>query len=398
MARPLYFDWAISTLFGWGVYGLNLLRHWSAVSGSPAFSLSPIHLESLAGMDPLGLRAIAQKLVDSDQLRLQRALEIGARAPLDGTVLHSLGNRFLGSTRPSQGGTSGRVTAGVIFFEDTNLPDAPAIAAEYDVIVTGSSWCEEVLRARGIYNVATVFQGIDPSVFHPAPRAGSLAGRFAVFSGGKLERRKGQDIVLLAFRAFAARHPDAVLVTSWHSPWPITALTVNLNPNIAPVVLTGDGKLDPARWAYANGIAEQQFIDLGVVPNHLMARVLREMDVAIFPNRCEGGTNLVAMECMACGVPTILADNTGQRDLIATGSPYPLTVQRDVAPVGSGTDGWGETDVDEVVAALEHAYANRDDASRRGLAGAAAMQGWSWKNQIGRLHSALRLPEARAAA
>jgi glycosyltransferase involved in cell wall biosynthesis len=39
-------------------------------------------------------------------------------------------------------------------------------------------------------------------------------------------------------------------------------------------------------------------------------------DIAVFPNRAEGGTNLVAMECIASGIPTILNPETGQRDLL----------------------------------------------------------------------------------
>jgi glycosyltransferase involved in cell wall biosynthesis len=210
-----------------------------------------------------------------------------------------------------------------------------------------------------------------------------------VFSGGKLERRKGQDLVLLAFAAFAARHPDAVLVTAWHSPWPVTALTVNANPAIAPVQLTSEGRLDPPAWAASNGVSAEHFIDLGVVPNHLMPRVLREMDVAVFPNRCEGGTNLVAMECMACGVPAIVASNTGHRDLIATGAAYSLRRQGPVPDGDGGTEGWGESDIEEIVAGLEHFHANREKARRRGAAGAVAMQDWSWRNQIVRLHDAL---------
>jgi hypothetical protein len=42
-----------------------------------------------------------------------------------------------------------------------------------------------------------------------------------------------------------------------------------------------------------------------------MPQILREIDVAVVPNRFEGGTNLVAMECMACGMPVILSANTG---------------------------------------------------------------------------------------
>lgn len=388
MNHALYFQWTISTLFGWGVYGLNLLRHWQKAAGTPAYCIGQIQLESLGGMDPLSLRTLAQPLVDSDQMRIRLATQ-GSGGPLDGIVLHSLGNRFGGAKLPSAGGVTGRSTCGVIFFEDTILPDAAAIAGQYDLIITGSTWNEQVLRANGVSNVRTVIQGIEPATFHPSPCSDALEGRFAIFSGGKIEQRKGQDLVLLAFRAFAERHPEAILVTAWHSPWPIAALTVNSNPRIAPISLTAEGKLDVNAWAAANGLSADQFLDVGAIPNHLMARVLREMDVAVFPNRCEGGTNLVAMECMACGLPTIISDNTGHQDLVATGAPYPLTRQGAVISADVGTSGWGECDVDEIVESLEHVWANREEARRRGMAGAEAMAKLNWRNQIGCLRDAL---------
>jgi glycosyltransferase involved in cell wall biosynthesis len=391
MRDPLYFQWGISTLFGWGVYGLNLLRHWQAVSGSPAYGIGQIDLDSLRGMDPLSLRALAQPLVDSDQMRIRLAGEGGPSGPLDGIVLHSLGNHFAGSTLPRAGGVTGRATCGVIFFEDTNLPSPRDICSDYALIVAGSSWCEEVLRAKGVENVTTVIQGIDPSLFHPAPRADALAGRFAVFSGGKLEHRKAQDLVVLAFRAFAQRHPEAILVTAWHSPWAAPALSLNRNPKIAPIALTAEGKVDMAAWVAANGIDAGQYFDLGPIPNHLMPRVLREMDVALFPNRCEGGTNLVAMECMAAGLPTILSDNTGHKDLTATGTAFTLTRQAPVLAEDIGTEGWGESDVEEIVERLETVWRDREGARRKGLAGAEALAKLSWRNQIAALHEVLAL-------
>lgn len=389
MKWPVYFQWSVSALFGWGVYGLNLLRYWQGISGSSAYSLTKIDLESLRGSDALTLRALAQPLVDSDHLRIRFEAEGEAMSPLDGVVLHSLGNHFNGSKWPGEGGVTGKRTCGVIFFEDTNLANAREICGRYDLIVAGSTWCEEVLRAKGVGNVTTVIQGVDPSLFHPAPRSGSLDGRFAVFSGGKLEIRKGQDLVLLAFRQFAARHPEAILVTAWHSPWALPALTLNSNPAVAPIALDAEGRIDIAGWVAANGIDPAQFIDLGPVPNHAMARMLREMDVAVFPNRCEGGTNLVAMECMACGVPTILANNTGHKDLVATGGSFALDRQGSVTLAEYGTEGWGESDVEEMVEALEAAWANREAARLRGLAGAEALAKLSWRNQIAQLHDTL---------
>jgi glycosyltransferase involved in cell wall biosynthesis len=389
MTHPLVFIWGLSALHGWGVYGVNLLRHWPKTAGAPAYCGADIHLESFSGMDPLALRALAPTLLNSSQLRAKGSFEPGNNAPFDGIVLHSIGNRFTGSAPPGQPSFTGRINCAATFFEDTVLPDAVNAASRFALIVAGSTWCEEVLRANGVTNVKTVIQGIDPSVFHPAPRSGAMEGRFAVFSGGKLEHRKGQDLAVLAFRAFAQRHPEAVLVSAWHSSWPNIAVTLNGNPRTARVPFLEDGKLDTTGWIRANGIPENQFIDVGSIPNHLMARVMREMDVGIFPNRCEGGTNLVAMECMACGVPAIVSNNTGHKDLVATGAPYALMRQCPVTFGDVGTDGWGESDVDEIVEMLEQVWANREEARRRAAAGAEAMAAWNWRNQIGQLHEAL---------
>ena len=390
MKQPLLFDWGVSTLYGWGVIGLNLLRYWPAAAGTPVYCGGQIHIDSLGGMDPLSLRALAPALLENGRLR-GRWPELMAESggKFEGAVLHALGNRFSGGKRPSEGGLSGVATAAIMVFEDTTLPDALEIAHEYDVVITGSSWCESVLREKGVTNIATVIQGIDPALFHPAPRSGALGDRFAVFSGGKLEFRKAQDLVLLAFRAFAERHPEAVLVTAWHSPWPEVAVTLNHNPAIEPVTKNEDGKIDAAAWARVNGLREDQFIDVGAIPNHLMARVLREMDAALFPNRCEGGTNLVAMECLACGIPTIVSDNTGQKDLVATGAPYPLTRQRSVEFDSVGTEGWGESDIDEIVEALERVWRDRQAAHRRGAFGAAVMDDWAWPCFTERLRDTL---------
>jgi len=388
MKQPLYFDWGVSMLFGWGVYGLNLLRHWPRVSGAPALSMAQIQLESFAGSDPLTLRALTDGLVASDAFRVSLAQHGDKKPKLDGLVLYGLGNALSGTQPPSAGGYKGDMTAAAIFFEDTSLPDVKKKAKDYQLIVTGSSWCEEILRSRGVDNVATVIQGIDPAVFHPAPRSDLLAGRFAVFSGGKIEHRKAQDLVLLAFKAFAQRHPEAILVTAWHSPWPIAAITINRNPAISPISFTESG-VDIGGWAAANGVGPDQFIDLGAIPNHQMARVLREMDVALFPNRCEGGTNLVAMECMACGVPVILSKNTGHLDLTSTGGTYDLDKQAAVIADDKGTEGWGESDIEEIVEKLEQVWRDRAEARRRAAIAAAAMAEMSWHRQIGKLHDTL---------
>jgi glycosyltransferase involved in cell wall biosynthesis len=105
------------------------------------------------------------------------------------------------------------------------------------------------------------------------------------------------------------------------------------------------------------------------------------MDVALLPSRCEGGTNLVAMECMACGVPVILSANSGHLDLIEDDNCFALVQQGELtgreAAFGE-VAGWGESDIDEAVEALERVYAHRDEARQRGMRGAATLSRFTW--------------------
>jgi glycosyltransferase involved in cell wall biosynthesis len=231
--------------------------------------------------------------------------------------------------------------------------------AKYDLLVTASHWNADLLRANCRKPVAIVFEGIDPSLFHPGPRSGLLdPGRFYIFSGGKVELRKGHDLVLLAFREFSRRHAEAMLVTLWHSPWP--QLSIGFQGRLEePLGATREGAIDVKNWVAKNGIDPEKVIELAPVPNAMMPAILREMDCALAPSRAEACTNLLAKEAMACGVPVILAPNTGVKDLIAADNAIALTRQTAVREDGAGSrEGWGDSDIDEIVEALERLYSD----------------------------------------
>ncbi len=249
-----------------------------------------------------------------------------------------------------------------------------------------------MLKANCSKRVEIVFEGIDPSQFHPAPKSGVLdKSRFYIFSGGKVEFRKGHDLVLLAFREFSRRHDDAVLVTVWHSPWP--QLSVGFQGKLEfPLELTSQGVIDVKKWVAGNGIDPAKIIEIGQVPNASMPSLLREMDCALAPSRAEACTNLLAKEAMACGVPVILAANTGVKDLIAEGNALPLTRQRAVRDYPlAGTEGWGESDVEEIVEALERLYSDTALRSGIGEAGAAWIveERRTWSNHARQMKSLL---------
>ncbi len=191
------------------------------------------------------------------------------------------------------------------------------------------------------------------------------------FFPGKLEFRKAQDLVLTAFRIFQQRHPEALLVTAWHSPWPNVANTITESPltRLAPEI-GPDGVLKIKEWAVHYGIPEHAFVDLGFVNRAQIPSIMAECHAAVFPNRCEGATNLVAMEAMACGVPVILSANTGHLDLIQPNIANPdncwaLTRQTPLfAPLGNRR-GWMESSVEEIVKQMEAIHRNQTEAKAR---------------------------------
>jgi hypothetical protein len=56
--------------------------------------------------------------------------------------------------------------------------------------------------------------------------------QFVIFSGGKFELRKGQDIVIKAFQIFHDKHKDALLVNSWFNQWSFSMQTMAASPYI----------------------------------------------------------------------------------------------------------------------------------------------------------------------
>ena len=374
--------WQLSDQHGWGVYAFNLALE--LIRNGPC---PPLLLESPKMLEfPPDLERTFAPYIE-EQAALLAEIENADRQAILNTVacLFVFGNMFLGA--PINQMVRGRANIGLIAYEIAHF-DASARerAAFLDCILATSSWNRDYLETIGFGNVEFVSQGIDTERFKPAPRLDAGDGRFRIFSGGKLEFRKGQDTVLAAFRQFHQRHPDCILVTTWHNPWPGSARSIAGSPHldVAPAVVEG-ASIDIASWATANGVPDDAFEDLGIVPNLHMPSILHGMDVAVFPNRCEGGTNVVAMEAMACGVPCILSANSGHLDIISGDNCYPLTDQAPMPDEDDPADVWRESSLDEIIECLERVYTDRDDAARRGRAGSEFMTGLSWHAQVSKI-------------
>lgn len=381
VSAPIIIGWQVGVPSGWGTYGLNLAVQLCAKGVE-------IGLPFLA--NTINVTADQQSIIQPALDGHARYASFGKGDPhkrLNSTFLRALGDGL--DFPPFLDDWSGKPDIGVVFFESAEFPvENLERAAKLDAVITGSSWNAEVLEQAGLRNVFNCPQGIDPALFHPGPRPEKYDDRYTIFSGGKLEYRKGQDLVVAAFKRFHKMHPEALLVTAWHNPWPEAAKSLSASTHTETVPgIDGRGVLDVSGWLQSEGLPPEAFVDLGAMANGEAPDVLRDMDVAIFPNRCEGGTNLVAMEAMACGVPCIVSRNTGHLDLFGEETCIGIDLQIPLGEVMGRKDlqGWGESSVEELVQKMEFAFSNQDKARSIGLNGTKFMADWSWSSQVDRM-------------
>jgi len=382
----LALTWALSSLGGYGIYGLQIAMQFLRRGGKKfvaTHKTGVVILPTLtkARLNPILFAAqqISQKLQENPDELLQ----------LSHPVLYAVGNNCAGFE--GQDRIRGTFNVGCAALEHTDFSDAAKeYAKNYDCFIAISRWNEQYLKSLDLAPVHLCHQGIDASLFTPLPSTGLWKDRFLVFSGGKFEFRKGQDIVTAAFKRFHEKHKDALLVTAWSTLLPIDTEPFTLAGHCQTVPeIDAQRGLMAGKWLLEQGLPQGSFIELPYTPNMLMPSILNDCHAALFPNRCEGGTNLVPMESAVCGVPTIVSNNTGQKDLVDLLGFTALTEQRSVkrASQQASTEDWGESSVEECVMALERIYDNYQAEKTKALALAEKVKQWEWGTQNEKLLS-----------
>jgi glycosyltransferase involved in cell wall biosynthesis len=382
---PVLLDWPASNIHGWGILGLNIFMAWAQDRDLQPLMGAPIVETNLIGYDESRTAALAEAIDESNSFQPSLARFRAAAARIEMPIVKGFGNGLV-----DPGGVIGTPNIGRCIFEDTRLEGLDDKLANCDVVLCASRFNADLLKAKSKKRVEIIHEGVDTSLFRPGPRTGLLdQGKFYIFSGGKVEYRKGHDLVLLAFKEFSRRHDDAVLVTAWHSPWPQLSVGFKGKAN-APLELAADGTIHVKKWVAMNGINPDKVIEIKQIANPLMPGVLCDMDCALFVSRAEACTNLPAKEAMACGIPVILAANTGVKDIIDGGNCLALTRQKPIHDFTEcGTEQWGESEVEEILHALERLYADSSYRHKMGGDGAAWIlaRGRTWANHARQLKS-----------
>ena len=372
----LYLIMPRGTNHGWGICGKYLACEISKLD-KLTYITEPFTAEDVGDeLDQRNLRAIFCSLEE-----FNRSIAAGDKRPVNIPLIQAIqGNNMLpwGPVLPS----SRRI--GYTFFEDNILPaESIANARQYfDVVVAGSKWCQEVLRGHGLERTGTIIQGIDADIFNPyRNHKQSLKDRFVIFSGGKFEFRKGQDLVIRAFKHLRQKYDDVLLLTSWYNPWPTTLHSMSVSKYIQMEPYGGDYLAYINKLLHLNGIDPESVISLPPKPNMTMAKFYKNSDIGLFPNRCEGGTNLVLMEYMACGKPVVASFNSGHKDILTDFNSLPLRRMNkiDIRQNEHLKAVWDESDLDEIIAKLEWAYSHREALDEIGRTAGQDLSHLTWK-------------------
>lgn len=355
--------WTPGSLTGWGTFGVGLARSLHAAG---------YDVRLPAGADMAGVLPLDRPLIQSLVQPMPESGDVWLFVPLG----NDLG--------PKPELPPHIKVCALCVFEDAGALDAAAVERlrAYDQLIAPSRWVQSLLAAKGL-EAPVCHQGYDGRVFFPAPSRGLAGWRTAipdpdggyvyvesskvprstvtrpcVFSGGKLEFRKGQDIVVEAFRRFRAtpEGKDAVLVVAWDNPWPKTMDGIWLSGYVKGIPTVTNGKADIVGWLEVNGIPRNAVIDCGRLSPPEMAQVMRSCTVGVFPSRCEGATNLVLVEALATGLPCVVSFGHGHADLKMAAYPAAKSLER--IPTGSrlyrSGDGWTEADPEHIAWLLQH--------------------------------------------
>ncbi|MBI9072786.1 MAG: methyltransferase domain-containing protein [Melioribacteraceae bacterium] len=305
------------------------------------------------------------------------SMEDGSERKVDGKVVHAITGLEFESISKIRGSEN----YGYTFFENELIPQSLENSKKYDLILGGSTWCTEKMKAAGINNVDTLIQGIDPGIFYPIEKE-KTNDLFIIFSGGKFEYRKGQDLVLKAIKILQKKYNDIILLNAWYNMWPESMKLMGRSQHV-DFDIKGNNWIELMEYVYQlNGIDKNRIMTHEIIPNDKLREIYGITDLALFPNRCEGGTNLVMMEYMACGKPVIASYNSGHKDVLTKKNSIMLEDMRDSRIYNNDNSlwaDWTEPSLDEIVEKIEWAYQNRSQLKQIGKNAGEFMKKYTWE-------------------
>ena len=390
--KSVLIAWPLTPFTGWGNYAIQIAKK---LIEKGTVNIYTSHTIDTTDTCDFFWRVWASRIQERSKNIIEKVNEKEENATLQincDIVIEALGNY------KQRQDFKGKFMVGVIFFERSEMPEEYIeLMKKYDLIITGSKWNQMVLKDAGLKNTMLIHQGIDYSSFNGAIEPKLVKRSLVIFAGGKLEIRKGHDIVIEAYKKLIKDYPDALLIACWANLGGIGDDTMVLSRYIERNPRSGNSE-DIEEWIEKCGIPKNNYIIPKVMKNRDLVGLIKQSDTAVFMSRCEGGTNLMAMETLACGVPTVLSSNTGHIDLIESGIKHIIGIKGNkvddsISRIYGGDNRgiWGEVEPDELVKVWIDQIERKEYWKRVGREEAKELESWTWERSIEELAKSINL-------
>jgi len=256
-------------------------------------------------------------------------------------------------------------------WESTRLPEFFfKRLKEFDQIWVPSMWQADCLVAQGMSSekVKIVPEGVDSSVFYPE-KIEKIDEKFKFVIFGRWDNRKSTMEIIKAFKNVFGHNPKVELLVSVEDPF-------------------NADKLDSTENRLKTfGLASDNIKILNFPSREEYARILKSSHAFLSCSRSEGW-NLPLIEAMACGLPSLYSDCSGQLEF-ASGKGISIKIKKETEvknfyPEGTVCQGnWYEPDFKDLESKIVEVYNNYEFYKNKALEESKEIiEKFSWSNSV----------------
>lgn len=164
-----------------------------------------------------------------------------------------------------------------------------------DELFVGSTWAKNIVENQCSTKCTVIPLGVDRKIFFPKEPKSKKDETYRFFSTGKIEKRKGYDVLVEAFNKAFGKDDNVQLHIKWYNPF----LTTSERSDWAN--LYEDSKLGNKIYFHHTKTQED------------VAKIMQACDCGVYPTRAEG-FGLGILEAIACGKPVITTNYSAHVD------------------------------------------------------------------------------------
>lgn len=230
---------------------------------------------------------------------------------------------------------------------------------EFDELWVPSKWQKEVTIKQGYPEdkIKIVPEGVDTSIFYPNPQVKhklTSDGRFKFFLAGRWDYRKSTKEIIECFLDTFDKDEPVDLIISVDNPF------------------SNDGLKTTKERLIKYGLNDERLKILSFPTRTDYIDILKSCDVFLSCARSEGW-NLPLIEAMACGIPSVYSDCSGQLEFASgRGIPVKIIGERPVSDssynhFNTGVGNYYEPDFNDLKMKLRDVYVNHEKHKRNAL-------------------------------